>query len=108
MLSICGRRSVVPLVHVYGTGAHALEVEIWMILFVWVPCWETIIASRAMKHDHVTQHTLSVEHAPQKLLSELRVHFSCPHRYVICTTNGYAGWESRRLAPLTMRGSDGF
>ena len=107
MLSIRGRGSVVPLVHFDGTGAHALELEIWVVLLVRVPCGETIIAGGAMKQDHVTQHTLSVEHAPQKLLSELRVYFSCPHRYVICTTNRYAGWESRRLARLSVRGCDG-
>ena len=107
MLSIRGRGSVVPLVHFDGTGAHALQLEIWLELLVRVLCGETIIAGGAMKQDHVTQHTLSVEHAPQKLLSELRVHFSCPHRYVISTTNGYAGWESGGLTRPTMRGCDG-
>ena len=103
MLGICGRRGIIPLVHVNTISPQALELELGVICSVRVPRWETIVAGSAMEQDHVAQDTLSVEHAPKELLAELRVYFSCSHRNVISTANRCALWDARDVARFSLR-----
>ena len=103
MLRICGRRGIIPLVHINGTCAQALQLELWVIRFVRVPRWNTVVAGTAVEQDHVAQNTLGVEHAPQELLSELRVYFGRAHRDVISTANRCAFWDAREVARFSMR-----